>query len=172
MTKQGYIMDIKNLISKFYDGTATLDEERELRRRLLCETLTPEVAREKELLLAMLPAPCELPEGLEGRIEALIDAAAKDEARARRRKICAICAYAAAAAVAALVALVPRGDNRPQDTFTNPDEAAIYVNDAFAHITMAFNCGVQDRENAAAQLNNVGAVVSNHINEVPLLLMR
>ena len=165
-------MEIEKLTSKFYDGATTLDEERELRRRLLCEALPPQVEREKELLLAMLPAECEVPVGLSERIEALIDDAAKDEARARRRKVLTVCVYVAAAAVAALVALVPRVENRPQDTFTNPDEAALYVNEAFAHISMAFNCGRQDRESAAAQLNNVSTVVNSHINDITLQLVR
>lgn len=165
-------MEIEKLISKFYDGATTLDEERELRSRLLCETLPPSVEREKELLLAMLPAACEVPVGLPERIEALIDDAARDEARVRRRKVLTACVYVAAAAVAALVALVPRVESSPQDTFTNPDEAALYVSDAFAHISMAFNCGLQDKENAAAQLNNVGAVVNSHLNDVALQLMR
>ena len=65
--------NIKELINKFYDGTTTIEEEYELRRILCEEELPAEIEREKALLLAMLPGECEIPEGLEARLETLID---------------------------------------------------------------------------------------------------
>ena len=72
-------MDYRQLIEKFYLGCTSLEEEQELRRYLMGDDLPPEVAAEKELLLAMLqPAVYDCSEEMED-VSAMIDALAKED---------------------------------------------------------------------------------------------
>lgn len=163
--------NIKEIIDRFFNGATSIEEEYELRRRLCEEQLPADVAHEKELLLAMLPTPCEVPQGMESRLNNLIDTlAANKEAKAmphpmkkssKARRII-ICTLATAAAIALTFALYPERQ-RPKDTFTSPEEAAIYINETFNHLSMVVNSSRNNCINAAAHLQNVGTTARNCI---------
>ncbi len=168
--------NIKELIDKFFDGTTTIEEEQELRRILCEEELPAEIEEQKPMLLAMLPTECEIPEGLEARISALIDNLAKQESTTLRdtkeapgdngkiRKIPLLARYAAIAAAAiALVFLLHPQEQRPQDTFSTPEEAARHINETFAHLAMVINSGQERSINTASHLQNVGTTIKNNL---------
>ena len=172
--------NIKELINKFYDGTTTIEEEYELRRILCEEELPAEIEREKALLLAMLPGECEIPEGLEARLETLIDNFAEKKGApstntttpmGQRRRILKIPqrplwgSLAAAAATVVLIFMLHNREQRPQDTFSTPEEAAIHINATFAHLAMVMNSGRENSINTAAQLQSIGATAKNQLTK-------
>ena len=170
--------NIKELINKFYDGATTVEEEQELRRILCEEKLPADIEQEKALLLAMLPNECEIPEGLEARLENLIEnlAEKKDSPRANTktamghlRRMVKIPqrplwgSLAVAAATVALIFMLHNREQRPQDTFSTPEEAAIHINATFAHLAMVMNSGRENCINTATQLQCISTTAKNQL---------
>ena len=163
--------NMRDLIERFFDGATSIEEEYRLRRILEEENLPADIEREKNMLLAMLPVPCEIPAGMEARLNNLIDSlAANEEAKkaphptkkpSKARRII-IYTLATAAAIALTFALHPE-EQRPKDTFTSPEEAAIYINDTFNHLSMVVNSSRENCINTVAHLQNVGSTAKNCI---------
>ena len=110
-------MDYKVLKEKFFLGTSTREEEKELRRYLMGDDLPAEALEDKDLLLAMLqPAEFDCSEAME-EVSAMIDGlAAQETATFQKRQLRRVVRYLyPAVAVAAVLALffmvVPYSDN-------------------------------------------------------------
>ena len=171
--------NIKELINRFFDGATTIEEELELRRILCEEELPADIEKEKPLLLAMLPKECNTPEGLEARLNALIDKLADEKKetlpandtdtkgypkKASKIPLQALAgSLVATAAAIVLIFLIHPHEQRPQDTFSTPEEAAIHINEAFAHLAMVANSGREGCINTATQLQNVGVTAKNSL---------
>lgn len=169
--------NIKDLISRYFDGTTSIEEELELRRRLCSEELTPDVEREKELLLALLPVPCEVPQGMEERLNNFIDnlAAKEDAGKAtplpcRTKRLPAarragIYALTAAAAIALIFSITP-GEVQTKDTFSDPAEAAIHINKAFGHLAFVMNSARTEEREVATHLQSIGTSTESCFNSL------
>lgn len=169
--------DIKDLIERYFEGTTSIEEEFELRRRLCSEELPPDVEREKELLLTLLPIPCEVPQGMEDRLNNFIDnLAAKEKTgtatplprRTKRlpaARRAAIYALGTAAAIAMIFSIVPR-EEQTKDTFSNPAEAAIHINKAFGHLAFVMNSARTGEREVATHLQSIGTSTENCFNSL------
>ena len=160
-------METKELIEKFYDGSTTIAEENELRRKLCNEPLPADIEREKELLLAMLPAPEAAPTYLAERLSQLIDTAYEQEQKSKRARLHRYtwCSSVAAAAVLLLCLFVPT-TQQPRDTFNTPEEAAVHINEAFAHLANVIGRGAESQREVTSHLSIIGTTTGNSIHTI------
>ena len=160
-------METKELIEKFYDGCTTAAEENELRHRLCNEPLPADIEREKELLLAMLPTPEAAPEYLAERLSQLIDVASEREEKSKRKRVRLYTwsSRVAAAAVLLLCLFAPT-TQQPRDTFSTPEEAAVHINEAFAHLASVIGRGSESQREVTGHLNIIGAATGNSIHSI------
>ena len=160
-------METKELIEKFYDGCTTAAEENELRSRLCNEPLPADIEREKELLLAMLPAPEAAPEYLAERLSQLIDAASEREEKSKRKRVRLYTwSSSVAAAAVLLLCLFAPTSQQPRDTFSTPEEAAVHINEAFAHLASVIGRGSESQREVTGHLNIIGAATGNSIHSI------
>ncbi len=160
-------METRELIENFYDGCTTAAEENELRRRLCNEPLPADIEREKELLLAMLPAAEAAPAQLAERLSQLIDAASEREEKSRRKRVRLYTwSSSVAAAAVLLLCLFAPTTQQPRDTFSTPEEAAVHINEAFAHLASIIGRGAESQREVAGHLNIIGAATGNSIHSI------
>lgn len=172
-------MNIEIVIEKFFNGETTVEEERELRRMLEEEATGGNIA-DKELLLALLPAASKVPADLCDRLSQMIDSVAdstpqqaKTEEKARKgsgRKILAIpkkvwYTLSGAAAIILLIGIIGSGDARPEETFSNPKEAAARIDETLTLFAMALNTGIEKEQEAIKHIGSLQATTENCINE-------
>ena len=160
-------METRELIEKFYDGYTTAAEESELRRRLCNEPLPADIEREKGLLLAMLPAPETAPARLAERLSQLIDATDEREEKSRRTRLKRYTwgSSVAAASVLFLCLFAPTAQH-PRDTFDTPEEAALHINEAFAHLASVIGRGAESQREVAGHLNIIGTATGNSMHSI------
>lgn len=170
-------MDIKRLKERFFNGETTIEEEYELRRWLQEENSESGHNAERGLLLALLPQESEAPAGLEERLSQQIDRVAESEKQAMepsskrrsgtKRKIFTIpkiAAYTAAAAIT-LVCLMSIGRTKPRETFSDPEVAAVHIDETLALFAQALNCGIEKEKETATQIGSLQATIGNKISE-------
>lgn len=170
-------MDIKRLKERFFNGETTIEEEYELRRWLQEENSESGHNAERGLLLALLPQESETPAGLEERLSQLIDRVAESEKQAMepsskrrsgtKRKIFTIpkiVAYTAAAAIT-LVCLMNTDQTKPRETFSDPEVAAVHIDETLALFAQALNCGIEKEKETATQIGSLQAAIGNKISE-------
>lgn len=109
-----------------------------------------------------------LPEGLSERLERFVDTLAEEEtaaaeSRPRRRRLGWVAGAAAAAAILAAVFVIrpetPAPDTPLADTYTDPAEAAVAVEQAFHLLSVNFNKGLDQVAHAAAEMERANELL-------------
>ncbi len=106
----------KQLLERFYDGTASEREERMLRNYLLSDNMDEEFATDRKIFQALQQtSSTPMPDDLENRLSALIDKLDEKERKNKQPKRAKILymasAIAAAAVLTAILTLRPGGEN-------------------------------------------------------------
>lgn len=140
------------LREKFYTGTSTLSDERQLLEFLRSRNCPPDWQADREVLEALVAVPeAEVPAGLEARIAARLSQQAVQSRRTlwRRLGITGI-----AATVAALfIGLYFGGRNRATvyaDTCCTPQQAAFETHDVLFYVSEQLNMGVEAEDDLGA----------------------
>ncbi len=126
-----------------------------------------------ELINKALQEEQALPEGLSRRLEQQIDAWASAEEKktrswTRRRSL-----YWLSGAVAAILlciavfqydvsSLTP---DRPRDTYTNPEEAAVAAEKALLLLSQNLNKGISQVNDAEQEIDKVNNILNKHLND-------
>lgn len=140
--------EIERLLTLYYDGQASEQDEDSLRQAFLqADTLPPALEAERVLFLSLhrADATVQVPDGLEARLVALIDRQATACPRRRLRW---------AAFAASLLLLIGVGFGLmemrqpavPQDTFTNPEDAQRALQAIFTEMSQHWNEGMKQLE--------------------------
>ncbi len=108
--------EVKQLLERFYDGTASEREESRLRHYLLSENADAEFAADRKIFQAMQQTETiPMPDDLETRLSSLIDKLDKNERKNKQPKRVKILymasAIAAAAVLTAILTIRPGGEN-------------------------------------------------------------
>ncbi len=122
--------EVKQLLERFYDGTASECEESRLRHYLLSENADAEFDADKKIFQAMQQtSSTPIPDDLENRLSALIDKLDEKERKNKRPRHAIIlymtAAVAAAAVLTAILTLRPGGENNGLQPIAAPQEKDI-----------------------------------------------
>lgn len=151
---------IKQLLSRYYEGSTTPDEEQRLADYFLSGDVDPELKAEQHFF-RQLYQPAPLPEGLEHRLGMLIDACEQTERNVshRSRRITLRWMSVAASVVVVIAAsalLIPRlqqqgtslaeeeGIYMPRETYSNPQDAYVETQRALAKFSSSINKGLHN----------------------------
>lgn len=112
-----------------------------------------------------------LPEGLSERLESYIDRLDEAEKKVSLRKRSVYWMVGVAASLLIGVALffpVETIETKPAtaDTFTDPEEAAVVAGEALAFLSMQFNKGVNQLEEAKQEVERVNEIVNKQFKEI------
>lgn len=151
--------EIESLLALYYEGrTDAQDEERLWQAFLKADDLPPDLEAERALFLSLHRAEGgedrPVPEGLEARLEALIN---RKAAESRRRWL----RWGAVAASLLLIVGIGWGVAEmrrplvPQDTFTNPEDAHRALQAILMEMSREWNAGMEQLE--ASQRDIVAA---------------
>ncbi|MDH6314138.1 hypothetical protein M2137_002932 [Parabacteroides sp. PFB2-10] len=112
-----------------------------------------------------------LPEGLSERLENYIDRLDKAEKRVSMRKRSVYWMVGVAASLLIGVALffpTETIETKPTtaDTFSDPEEAAVVAGEALAFLSLQFNKGVNQLEEAKQEVERVNEIVNKQFKEI------
>ena len=174
-------MSIKELTERFFNGDTTVEEELTLRHMLESEDIPEDIKHNKALMLSLLPKESDAPSELEETLSRLIDkASCKEKEQTKENdKPCkqkgkrtapiprtVVWYTLSIVASITLVCMLNSTEQRPKDTFDNPDIAAVHVSEALTQVSMAFSCGMSQTEEVATLLNEVNTTINNHMSNI------
>lgn len=126
-----------------------------------------------ELINKALQEEQALPEGLSRRLEQQIDAWASAEEKktrswTRRRSL-----YWLSGVVAAILLCIAffqydvssHTPDRPRDTYTNPEEAAVAAEKALLLLSQNLNKGINQVNDAEQEIDKVNNILNKHLND-------
>ena len=129
--------------------------------------------KEKELdqlIQQAIEQETELPEGLSQRLEQFVDKLPESshaEVRLSKRPVLWVryTRIAAAILVAVLFYYLPDGkEKKPKDTFSNPQEAALYAQQRLTEISLTLNQGISQMKEAREEMQQINQIVNNQLN--------
>ena len=176
--------NIKTLLDRFYNGESTEEQEKLLLEYFQHGKVADELAEEKEIFLQLYLSQdyIEVPAGLEGKINDLIDElASKEDKRTialnsvnkRRQFITRI--RVAAACIAIIIATTVFIDYRltpepptivqvtPQDTYTDPTQAYLEARKALMEVSANFNKGIGQLASVEKDIDKTNDILNKSI---------
>ena len=131
--------------------------------------------KEKELdqlIQQAIEQETELPEGLSQRLEQFVDKLPESphtEVPLPIRKRPALwvryARIAAAIVVAVLFYYLPEdNETTPKDTFSDPQEAALYAQQRLTEISLTLNQGISQMKEAREEMKQINQIVNNQLN--------
>jgi len=167
---------IKKILHSFYEGMTTPEEEKMLYAYFSGEEIAPELLREKELFLKFFSLQSEIivPQGLENKIERLIDRLDQEERDSRvvtlkpeprRFDWKWITGIAASIVIVVSVCLFTIRDNNQlmADTYSNPEEAYVETQRALLLVSNKLNKGFEQVESAQKNLERTNKIIGKSI---------
>jgi len=157
------------LLDAFYEGNTTLEEEKALKAFFESDRVPFELLEEKKRFLACYEAlDVNVPEGLLGRLEALIDEKSQRQPRPLF-KATWIWTTSAAASLLLFFSIGLSTFNAPAsgvpytDTFTNPTDAALEADRAVQLIANKLNSGYRQLDCANARIEKTEKTVTEQL---------
>lgn len=136
--------DLDRLIDRYYDGTTTTEEEQLLRQVLLSDDLSPDYYAEREMFLAFSNGD-EIPQPSQQFESAIMERIESEERRNTmfnaRRKLYSVVAVAASFLIVISSYFILFQNNRPADTFTDPQNAYLETIQALRIVSEGLNYG-------------------------------
>lgn len=131
--------------------------------------------KEKELdqlIQQAIEQETELPEGLSQRLEQFVDKLPESshaEVRLSRRKRPVLWVrytrIAAAILVAVLFYYLPDGkEKKTKDTFSDPQEAALYAQQKLTEVSLTLNKGIGQMKEVRRDMQQINQIVNNQLN--------
>ena len=131
--------------------------------------------KEKELdqlIQQAIEQETELPEGLSQRLEQFVDklpeSSHKEVPLSKRKRPALWVLYAriaAAIVVAVLFYYLPEDkETTPKDTFSDPQEAALYAQQRLTEISLTLNQGISQMKEAREEMKQINQIVNNQLN--------
>lgn len=163
---------IKDLLEAFYEGEISPEGLSELRDFFENASAIPEAwAADKKLFQLLSQDDAEImPEEISRRLEKQIDGfeEKKPQRHSKKRKIVVWASSAAAAVLIGAVSFVMTrpSHNAPKDTFSDPQEAAAFVEDALFLVSSNLNKGIAQLEKAQKELHQAKNIVENQFNTI------
>ncbi|WP_455672775.1 hypothetical protein [Phocaeicola sp.] len=174
------VNEIEILLARYYDGTSTEAEEKELKRFFTEENVPTHLLAEKELFmqLADVPEP-EIPKGLESKLSSLIDEWDTHERRTIKvKKHTRILRMQWVASIAASVLILfsvgmylykPYAPPAPQDTCATPEEAYAEAQKALLLLSATINKGIKQVETVHEATEKMQENVNEQLNRINTL---
>jgi hypothetical protein len=160
------ISKIEELVSRYYDGTTSEEEENALRQALKeTEELPPHLVAERAFfhqLDACRPS-SKVPEGLEERLKQSIDRRSR---RLRLRWIGSIAATALLLFSVGTYLYRPLPSPALQDTYTSPQEAYAEAQKALLTLANTLNKGIESVEQMQRETAKAHAEVINQLSRI------
>jgi len=157
------------LLDAFYEGNTTLEEEKALKAFFESDRVPFELLEEKKRFLACYEVlDVNMPDGLLGRLEALIDEKSQRQPRPLF-KATWIWTTSAAASLLLFFSIglstfnVPASDVLYTDTFTNPTDAALEADRAVQLIANKLNSGYRQLDYANARIEKTERTVTEQL---------
>lgn len=131
--------------------------------------------KEKELdqlIQQAIEQETELPEGFSQRLEQFVDklpeSSHKEVPLSKRKRPVLWVRYvriAAAIVVAVLFYYLPEDkETTPKDTFSDPQEAALYAQQRLTEISLTLNQGISQMKEAREEMKQINQIVNNQLN--------
>jgi len=163
-------MNIEQLVTKFYEGVSTPEEERLLMDYFLNETNVDEKWKEEQQLFRLLQdtqiqVPAEVSQRLE---ESIMQLDAPRKFLPFRKKWYYWISSAAAVVVLCIGLFFATRESSPPkmaDTFNNPEEAALVAQQTLVFMSAQLNKGLNKVTDAGQELDRVNQILNKHLNK-------
>lgn len=159
------MMDIEKLLTRFYDGMSTPEEERLLIDYFRNNVVDDHLKADQQLIESLYADEILLPEGVSERLEQTIRQFEK-QPRPNKRRMLLYRIGRVAAVILLCVGLffVTRQADEPQltDTFDDPAEAALAAEQALAFMSSHLNKGLAPVADAGQEFEKVNQVLNKH----------
>lgn len=160
---------IEQLLTAFYNGTTTEEEERKLNAFFMQGEVSERWRDEQKCVEALMDAEqVPIPQGLATRLESRIDTLAGSGKGYTLRK--RILLWVGSAAAVALLCFcfyaynIPRQPKQPfTDTFTDPHDAALAAGKALAMMSVQLNKGVKQVNDAEKEIDNINRILNKNL---------
>jgi hypothetical protein len=156
---------IKQILDSYYNGTAT-EEEIQTIEEFFARTDIPEHWEPERTLFLQVRAAetIPLPEGLESRLERVLD---KHIARRKRFRLNGytyrIAGVAAVLLLCLGIAFYPFAPKTTADTFQDPEEAALVAGKALALLSNTLNSGIGQVAEAEKNIQEINQIVNSQL---------
>lgn len=170
--------EIDLLLERFYEGTATEAEERTLKEFFAREDVPPRLQADRALFRGLTQTDPPLPEGLDSRLERLIDRLDEEENRKRRHRRLTVRRAVGIAAMFCLLCSAtawwlsrpstPSGPT-PLDTCATPEEAYRETQKALSVLAYGLNRGMQGVKTAEQTTEKVQSKINKQLSLIKTL---
>lgn len=167
------VEEIEKLIADYYEGTTTENQEEALRRYFETQEVPEHLQKEKKLFLSFLEdGDVEIPSGLEDKLIRMIDEKGEEEKRFfRRNKAKRNWKWVGSIAASLLLLFgVSYGITnhmgeieKPQDTFSNPQEAYKVLQATLIEVSTDLNSGINQVSDTKREIKKIHKEIKQEI---------
>ena len=161
---------IEQLLTSFYDGTSTVEEEKMILQLLNKAELDEKWHQDRDLFRALYESPdCSMPKNFSQRLESKIDRHIKENGSVQSApSIKTFFIRISSAAAIALLCIstfffLSRNPGHLSDTYSDPAEAAVAAEQALMFVAAKLNAGLSSMDKVNESINKTNEIINKKL---------